>query len=354
MATTASGWPYALPNDTLVAWPAVSQAMADKLQAGLQVKWVRSDTAPSTPAEGDVWVDTTGSTTIPKLWNGSAWVTFSSGVLYDASVTATTGSPTTATYTNGGINYKSYKFTGSGSITFSAAGFADILVVGGGGAGGQYGVERNGGGGAGQYVYLEGAYLKATTSAIYIGAGAPNYSVALSRNGLEGYPTGIAINGAYVYNAIGGGPGSGYGFGGYGGSGGGGNVVAGGGGAGGGTAYLTYGNNGGGSTANTNAGGGGGAGAVGGGGSSTTGGAGGVGRSNILATGSAQFYAGGGGGSGSGAAGAGGNGGGGAGAVTGNPTAGSANTGGGGGGGYNGAYAGAAGGSGIVIIRVRA
>lgn len=32
MASTASGWQYAVPNDTLVAWPAVSQAVADKLE----------------------------------------------------------------------------------------------------------------------------------------------------------------------------------------------------------------------------------------------------------------------------------------------------------------------------------
>lgn len=35
MASTASGWQYAVPNDTLVAWPAVSQAVADKLQTDL-------------------------------------------------------------------------------------------------------------------------------------------------------------------------------------------------------------------------------------------------------------------------------------------------------------------------------
>ena len=35
MASTASGWQYAVPTDTLVAWPAVSQAVADKLQTDL-------------------------------------------------------------------------------------------------------------------------------------------------------------------------------------------------------------------------------------------------------------------------------------------------------------------------------
>lgn len=35
MASTTSGWQYAVPNDTLVAWPAVSQAVADKLETNL-------------------------------------------------------------------------------------------------------------------------------------------------------------------------------------------------------------------------------------------------------------------------------------------------------------------------------
>jgi hypothetical protein len=35
MASTASGWQYAVPTDTLVAWPAVSQAVADKLETDL-------------------------------------------------------------------------------------------------------------------------------------------------------------------------------------------------------------------------------------------------------------------------------------------------------------------------------
>lgn len=36
MAATTSGWQYAVPNDTLVAWPAVSQAVADKLETNIR------------------------------------------------------------------------------------------------------------------------------------------------------------------------------------------------------------------------------------------------------------------------------------------------------------------------------
>ena len=58
-----------------------------------------------------------------------------------AQVTATTGSPTTGTYTDAnGVAWKYYQWTASGSFT-ATAGLIDVLVVGGGGAGG---------GGAGQ------------------------------------------------------------------------------------------------------------------------------------------------------------------------------------------------------------
>jgi hypothetical protein len=35
MAVTPSGWPYAVPNDTLVSWPAQSQALANKLESAI-------------------------------------------------------------------------------------------------------------------------------------------------------------------------------------------------------------------------------------------------------------------------------------------------------------------------------
>jgi hypothetical protein len=50
-----------------------------------------------------------------------------------ATVTASTGSPTIDSATRAGKTI--YKFTGSGTITVGAAGYAEILVIGGGGAG---------------------------------------------------------------------------------------------------------------------------------------------------------------------------------------------------------------------------
>lgn len=336
-ANNASSQTFTIPPQSSVTWPTntvlnvVNYGTGTVTFAGGTGVTV-TNTASTLSQYGAASLIRTGSDswTIIPLSGGAA-------PLSDSSVTGTTGTPTTATYTESGINYKSYTFTGSGSITFNRAGTIDILVVGGGGSGGQYAVEKDGGGGAGQYLILNGAYITAATCNVTVGAGASG-GYGLSRAGTIGLASGISIGAAYVYNAIGGGAGNGYGNGQPGGSGGGGNVI----GSAGGASLLSYGNAGGASTANTNAGGGGGAGAAGSNGSGTTGGNGGNGLSNTLATGSSQTYAGGGGGNGSGANGTGGSGGGGNGGSNG-----TANTG-GGGGGF------ASGGSGIVIIRVRA
>lgn len=88
------------------------------------------------------------------------------GALGLASVSATTGSPTIDTTSRPGKTI--YKFTGSGSITIGAAGFAEVLVVGGGG-----GAVTDGGpgAGAGGYIYSASKYLPSGSQTITVGAG---------------------------------------------------------------------------------------------------------------------------------------------------------------------------------------
>lgn len=79
----------------------------------------------------------------------NTWVAvpFSGGAsnLTAADVSATTGSPTTTT--SGG--YRAYQYTGSGTITFSRAGFITVMVAAGGGGGGSGNTEQTGAGGGG-------------------------------------------------------------------------------------------------------------------------------------------------------------------------------------------------------------
>jgi hypothetical protein len=229
--------------------------------------------------------------------------------------------------------YDVYTFNASGTFTVASTGAVRALVIAGGG-----GSSGGGGGGAGGY-QEKGVVTTPQTYTVTVGGGGNNVAGSNS-----------SIGAALVSTGGGNGNGS---PGGTGGSGGGG---AGGFGATapfsftGGAGIAGQGNNGGGASGNTTAGigqacgGGGGAGAVGGSGTTSNGGVGGAGISSNI-TGTAVTRGGGGGGYGDVTPGSGGAGGGGAGGPGG--ASGAANT--GGGCGYN-----QIGGSGVVIIRVRA
>jgi hypothetical protein len=307
----------------------------------------------------------------PRMWPGAALAVFLIALsgLSAPPAHAAACSPETDTTTVAGATILQFKEVGACDWTVPAGVTAvEVLIVGGGGGGG--GVAAGGGGGAG--AVLHGTSIAVTPGSVVnvtVGAGGVagvNPVSAASRGGSGGNSAfGDAV-------ALGGGGGGGYNFptnpptwglglpggsaGGHGELG----VVS--------SAtpssqtsvpgFVAYGNAGGSQGFATQSGsGGGGAGAVGG---SVTGfqtpGAGGAGLSFSI-TGTAVTYAGGGGGAGWNgvAGGAGGSGGGGAGAgVTSSAVAGSANSGGGGGGGDIGSFRdgpGAAGGSGIVIVR---
>ena len=358
--TPIYGLPYPQSSDLVSAYPALGQDLAEDLDGILAAKanYLRQ-TATPTGAYNTIWEDTNTTPSVLKIWNGSAWVSFSgAGILTAADVSGTTGSPTISTYTDGGIGYTVYKFTGSGSITLGRAGLCDVLLIGGGGGGGG-GV--GGGGGAGSFLSVTGAYLPSGAQTVVVGAGGAGRSFGSTDIGMPGN-NGIASSLWSFYAPAGGGGGaiaysyssSGYSSAGLnGGSGGGAGGFGTGSTASSGAGISGLGNAGG--TAATYLGGGGGGANAAGANASSTGGAGGSGKASSI-TGSSVTYAGGGGGGGTG--GAGGTGGGGNGATSSNGTvaqSGTANTGGGGGGGAGTGttFNGGNGGSGIVIVRVR-
>jgi hypothetical protein len=389
MAVTAGGTPYVEASDLVADYPATSLALANKVdtkldnaptdnaQSGATYTFVLADarqlvsatnasakTFTIPPQSSVTWVAGTmlrvvnygaGALTV----NGGAGVTVtntaSTLAQYQAATAIRTGSnawtlvpfsggagnadfsnTATGTYSSGGINYKYVTFTGSGTLTVTKSGLADILVVGGGGG------AVLGGGGGGGVLYATDAYLTAGSVTVTVGAGGAAYGY----NGISsrvGSFYGVGGGGQNYYHTDGtasrhnGQPG---------GSGGGsGTTVAGSFGTG-----LSGQGNDGGIRVDTGMGGGGGAGAIGSNGSGTTGGNGGVGISNSI-TNTAVLYGPGGGGGGSVTGGTGGLTGGGNGNTTTGATAGTANTGGGGGGGNS--PGGKAGGSGIVIVRVK-
>jgi len=339
-ASNAASSTYTIPPQADIVWVADTIIKVTNLSAGVV----------TFAAGAGVTVTNTASTlaqyqTASLIRTASnTWVVvpfFGGGVspLSNSAISGTTGSPTTATYTSGGINYKTYSFTGSGSITLLTAGLVDIFSVGGGGGSGGY--SWGGGGGGGAIIQQQVYFIDGITNVIVGGGGAVGGRYS---QGVSGNPSSLGVgSNVHTYISIGGGGGapgddnqnsknarSGA-------SGGGGGGFVGG---TGGTVMLTgLGNIGGNGVNGNNAGGGGGGfNAAGTNGSSNIGGNGGNGLGSTFVNGSTTvYYAGGGRGDGYvyGTNGAGGGG--------------TANTG-GGGQGPNGDN----GGSGIVIVRVKA
>ena len=92
-----------------------------------------SSTAPSSPAQGDMWFNSSASTVSDidtksmAVYSGTAWVQMS-----NKGFSATGGTVTTSG------NYKIHTFTSSGTFTADGTGVMEYLVIGGGGSGGVY------------------------------------------------------------------------------------------------------------------------------------------------------------------------------------------------------------------------
>lgn len=115
---------------------------------------------------------------------------------------ATIDGTATGTFTDAnGLDWNYFKFTADGSLVVSLAGYADCLVVGGGGSGNRNG-GANGAGGAGGLTYGM-FYLPAGTHAITVGAGGTGSGVS---SGNPGSPSSLGT----ILQRNGGG--AGYGF----------------------------------------------------------------------------------------------------------------------------------------------
>ena len=314
MATTPAGNPYVESSDLVANYPATSLALANRLDKYALNPFADAaarDAAIPTPVQGQLAQTLDDN----KSWryDGTAWAPFNSAGPANFTDAAT------GTYSSGGINYKYITYTGTGSITIDQAGFADILMVAGGGAGGA-GIAS--GGGAGAFVDIYQGYLSVATHTIVVGAGgAANAipSAAATQNGNNGNASRVSV---YLAPGGGGGVGSAYNSGGgynvrpglSGGSGGGASGMNSGPGAAGGSGIVGFGGDGGDSTIGRRyaaAGGGGGNPSVLGRGETPTidnyGGAGGSGTTSSI-TNAVVDYCGGGGGSGQSSGGAGGSG----------------------------------------------
>jgi hypothetical protein len=326
-ANNASAVTFTIPPQSSVAWATGTTLTVTNLGAGTLTL---AGGAGVTVTNSGSTISQYGSASIIRTAS-DAWtlIPFAGGaaLLSDGAISGTTGSPTTTTYTESGTTYKTYAFTGSGSITISKAGLVDLMIVGGGGGG----FSAYGGGGAASIIRDDSVFLTAATHTITIGAGggsSTNGNFSSVDLGVNTYLL-MALGGATQSNA---------------------SVYTGG------SAAFGF------DTTNlgklgglgaTNAGGGGGGNTTAGSNATSNfGAAGGAGTSNTFRTGASQSYCGGGGGGGYSGGGASGGSGAGAGGTSSGGASATANTGSGGGGCWTGA--GGTGGSGLVVIRVKA
>lgn len=99
----------------------------------------------------------------------NTWV-FVRGGLGKALVSSSTAS-SVQSVTAGGQPATAYRFTGTGSITFTSGGLVDVLVVGPGGCAGDSSGGAAGAGGAGGFVIKQNVYVDTGTHSVYIGGG---------------------------------------------------------------------------------------------------------------------------------------------------------------------------------------
>ena len=114
----------------------------------------KSATAPTSPAAGDLWMDT--SSGVMKVYSGTAWDQMSNKFTASGGTITVSGA------------YKVHTFTSSGSFTVDSTGIVDVLIVGGGASGGG---RHGGGGGGGGVMHITAASLNSGSYTVVIGAG---------------------------------------------------------------------------------------------------------------------------------------------------------------------------------------
>lgn len=112
----------------------------------------------------------------------------------------------TGTYSSGGKNYSYVSFLSNGTLTITQAGFADLLIIGGGGGSGSAG--SGGGGGAGGHLYIEKAYLPLGSLSVVIGQGGARGYNAGYYDGQQGFNGSPSMLGTLYVSPGGGGGGS--------------------------------------------------------------------------------------------------------------------------------------------------
>lgn len=160
-STPIYGIPYVESSDLVANYPSTSEDLAEKIEDKLPTY---SATAPASPSVGQIWIDSNDDT--PNFYDGTSFIPFPSGP--DAAIFSNVA---TGTYTDGlGDTYDYFQFDSSGTLTCTTAGTAEILVVSGGGGGGTTAAFIGGPGGGGA-AYFTPTVVEAIAYTITVGGG---------------------------------------------------------------------------------------------------------------------------------------------------------------------------------------
>lgn len=158
-----------IPTNATVAFPVGTVISLLSLGAGIVTVSAASGVTLA-PSTGTTLAINEAATLVKRATN--EW-SFVRGGFPKAVVSSSTASSTEAV-TVSGRNATVYKFTGTGSITFTQGGLVDVLCQGPGGSGGDSGGGSAGAGGAGGHVIKTDVYVPAGANTVYIGAGMGN------------------------------------------------------------------------------------------------------------------------------------------------------------------------------------
>lgn len=200
-ATSASAKTFTIPPQVSVVW-----------LDNTVIRVVNYGAGALTIAGGAGVTVTNAATTLAQYESAAlirtasnAWtlVPFGGGVP-KATVASTTGSPTIDSVSRAGKTI--YKFTGTGSITFAAAGVVEVLVCAAGGGGGNGAYSLNAAGGGGAVVRTDNCFVTAAAHTVTVGAGGAQ---GVNNAGGVGGVSSIVAAGVLAVVAAGGGAGSG-------------------------------------------------------------------------------------------------------------------------------------------------
>jgi hypothetical protein len=130
-----------------------------------------STARPTNPYLGQIIYET--DTFLLRAWSGSSWSAGVNLVVPALSNGVATGTPAvSATYSDGGFNWRRIDFTSTSTLVVSTGGLFDVMIMGGGGGGGGStgGGEGGGGGGAG-LLQISTLVIPAGTYTVTVGAG---------------------------------------------------------------------------------------------------------------------------------------------------------------------------------------